>query len=173
MSGSPQCQQGDFILLPTALASLLWQCTITNSDKLLLRSVRNCSPTLDITYLAYYFSLWLGSTILFFTTGNNPGYLRDYPEADIIQGKEYQTGYFVNGKHVQDKDSITPAVEEQKADTVDIFEMAQDVNESQAVVTEGDEETPNRVSNAVLKSRITGIEHISSFEFPPKRYCEE
>ncbi len=50
--------------------------------------------------------------------------------------------------------------------------MAKEVNDSQiGVATEGDEEElPNRVSNAELKSRITGIEHISPFEFPPKRY---
>ena len=33
-------------------------------------------------------------------------------------------------------------------------------------------ESVNRVSDAELKNRITGIEHISHFEFPSKRFCE-
>jgi len=88
-----------------------------------------------------------------------------------VQGKEYQTGYFVNGRHVVNRDSIEAAVEEHKQESDAVFEVAKEANDSQiGVQTQGDEETEERVSEVELKSRITGIEHISPFEIPPKRY---
>ena len=100
--------------------------------------------------------------------------MRDYPEADIVQGKDYQTGYFVNGKHVKNRDSIDTAIQEKKNDDENLFKLAQDINSSIMGVTEEDKnENENRISEAELKGRITGIEHISNFEAPPKRFCTE
>lgn len=48
------------------------------------------------------------------------------------------------------------------------IDMEADIQECNRYV----DETTERVSDDVLKSRIAGIEHISHFEFPPQRYCD-
>ena len=50
--------------------------------------------------------LIVGSTVMFLIAGSNCGFLIDYPNADIIQGSDYQTGYFVNGRHVNKQEEI-------------------------------------------------------------------
>ena len=50
--------------------------------------------------------MMLASTIMFMLAGSNWGFLNEYPKADIVQGVSYQTGYFVNGKHVDKKEGV-------------------------------------------------------------------
>jgi len=59
------------------------------------------------------------STVFFMIAGSNCGFLSDYPEADIVQGIDYQTGYFVNGKHVHDRQSINSVMEHHKLESED------------------------------------------------------
>ena len=104
------------------------------------------------------------------------GYIKDHPEADIVQGQDYQTGYFVNGKKVQNRDSIIQEVNQQKEDQENVFTLASDTNRVDSSTVDIQEEIKDpeeRVSDVELKARITGIEHISEFEFPSKRFCEK
>lgn len=133
----------------------------------------------NIVYVALNFGLMISATILWVLAGTNPGLVKDYPVEDVIQGQDYQTGYFVNGKHVKDRQSINAVMQDQLSNETDgIFQPSTDQeknNESSVAITE----MPNlnnledRVSEAELKSRITGIEYVAHYEFPKKRFCEK
>jgi len=102
--------------------------------------------------------------------------LEDYPESDIIQGKDYQTGYFVDGKHVLNRDSIEVALKEVKEEKEQIFAISsevEEVNDSAIDIPEEEKSPTERVSDLELSSRITGIEHLSDFQFPTKRFCND
>lgn len=83
----------------------------------------------DVLYVIRYIALLVVSTVFFMITGSNCGFLSDYPQADIVQGRDYQTGYFVNGKHVTDRQSIKAVHDDKQSMETEIFERADTENQ--------------------------------------------